>query len=90
MAAACSDRYVRVYDMRKLSLRSPSAPTATPALLNLAPLHICMGRSGSVLARPYTTCARFSNRGDRLVATYHGEQACTCSLLSRPKAAGKR
>ena len=76
MAVACSDRFVRVYDTRRLSLRSPGATGATPALLSLVPLHLCLGSASQhgLLGRAYTTCARFSHRGDKLVATYHGEQ----------------
>lgn len=74
MATACSDRFVRVYDRRMLQLRAPTATTASPALLHLAPLHMCLSANGGMDGRAYTTCARFSRRGDRLVATFHGEQ----------------
>lgn len=77
MAAACRDRYVRVYDRRRLSLRAPTAAAASPALLTLAPLQLCAA-TGSQDGRAYTTCARFSNQGHRLLATYHHEQVrCT-------------
>jgi hypothetical protein len=74
MATACQDRFVRVYDRRMLSLRSPTAGTASPALLSLAPLQLCIGRSAQY-PPAYTTCARFSHKGDRLLATYHHEHA---------------
>jgi hypothetical protein len=84
MAAACSDRFVRVYDVRKLSLRAPGAAAASPPLLALAPLHLCTAPGiGDAMGRPYTTCARFSNRGDQLVATYHGEQARALAYFHR-------
>ena len=86
MAAACRDRYVRVYDRRRLSLRSPTAAAASPALLTLAPLQLCTA-GGSQDGRAYTTCARFSNQGHRLLATYHHEQVCT-PYRSAPRVRG--
>lgn len=74
MATACSDRFVRVYDRRKLSLRLPSAARPSQALLELCPLHLNL--PGHKASAVYTTCARFSHRGDRLLATYHREQVC--------------
>jgi hypothetical protein len=73
MATACSDRFVRIYDRRRLSLCSPDTGQPAAALLSLAPLHLL----GGTLRNPacvYATRARFSNRGDRVVATYHREQ----------------
>eukprot|EP00892_Ulva_mutabilis_P012900 jgi/Ulvmu1/9983/UM059_0032.1 len=75
MATACSDRFVRVYDRRKLTLRLPSAAQPSPPLLELCPLHLAM--PGHKASAVYTTCARFSHHGDRLIATYHREQAYT-------------
>jgi len=74
MATACSDRFVRVYDRRNLSLRLPSAARPSRPLLELCPLHLNLpGHKASLV---YTTCARFSHRGDQVVATYHREQVC--------------
>ena len=71
MATACSDHQVRVYDRRRLSLRDPAASAASQSLLDLCPLHLHLPGHHPELV--YTTCARFSNRGDRLVATYPSE-----------------
>ena len=48
MAFACSDRFVRIYDRRMLQLRAPTATAASPVLLHLAPLHLCLGTGGGM------------------------------------------
>ena len=75
LATACSDRFVRVYDRRRLSLRPSSAQAPDLPLMQLAPLHMAIGRDAGGSNRAYSTCARFSHKGDRLVATFHAEQA---------------
>jgi hypothetical protein len=80
MAAACSDRFVRVYDRRRLSLCCPDNGRSSTALLSLAPLHL-LGGTPRNEAHVFSTSARFSNRGDRIVATYHREQV-SCSSRS--------
>lgn len=72
MAAACSDQYVRIYDRRKMSVRAPTGSHASTPLLSLAPLHMLLDRSGTNTC--HTTCARFSHRGDKVLANYHSDQ----------------
>jgi hypothetical protein len=73
MATACSDRFVRIYDRRRLTMCNPNTGQPTASLLSLAPLHL-LGGTPRNPACVYATRARFSNRGDRVVATYHREQ----------------
>jgi len=96
LAVAASDKYVRIYDRRRLSVGSfenaamaasgtsrGSTSTSYPAGLvtELMPPHIALGPSnlgggggggGNQTEDGHPTHITFSNSGDKLLATYHG------------------
>ncbi|KAK9827817.1 hypothetical protein WJX74_003555 [Apatococcus lobatus] len=77
LAVAAGDPYVRIYDRRMLSKGPPStaAQKADP-ILCMAPPHMCAGsKTRRPSASSHTTYIGFGNRGDKVVATYHGDQA---------------
>eukprot|EP00798_Chlamydomonas_sp_ICE-L_P008194 gene8194-1456_t len=72
MVVACGDPELRVFDRRKLSLEGPVRnQNGTKPVLSLVPLHLQKGCGKSV----HSTYANFSNKGDKVVATYHTDQA---------------
>lgn len=73
MAVACGYPHLRIYDRRQLSTGRPGGAPATAApLLSLAPPHLTLRPPAG---RLHATYVRFSNRGERVVATYHGDHA---------------
>ncbi|KAF6262611.1 hypothetical protein COO60DRAFT_599677 [Scenedesmus sp. NREL 46B-D3] len=74
MAVACGDPYVRVFDRRCIGTDCPGKPT-TRALLQLSAPHLPMLLKAGLSRRAHATHASFSSRGDRLVASYHGDHA---------------
>ncbi|KAL4428996.1 hypothetical protein ABPG77_006035 [Micractinium sp. CCAP 211/92] len=79
LVVGASDPYVRVFDRRKLSTGSPERghPPAAP-VLSLAPPHLALcaaGGGGGRHSRMHATYVAFGNRGDKVIATYHGDHA---------------
>lgn len=73
LALACGDQFVRIYDRRKLSLSRPCRElVAAEPLMKLAPPHLAMRPP---TGRLHATCVNFSNRGDKVLTTYHGDHA---------------
>ncbi|MEW5317745.1 MAG: hypothetical protein WDW38_009020 [Sanguina aurantia] len=83
MAIACGDPFIRIYDRRKLSTGAPDSGrgSGTPALLQLAPPHIPLGTSPRG-ARSHTTYVNFSHRGDKVIASYHGDHVYSFDVTS--------
>jgi len=83
MAVACSDPYVRIFDMRKLSTGAPADDLCSKAVLELAPPHLYQKSAGlhTRSGQPHTTHVTFSNRGDRVLATYHSDHAYAFDAL---------
>lgn len=76
LAIAAGDVYVRMYDRRMLSTGSPKDEHVRgEPVLQMAPPHTCLINSSKRTGRAHTTCVSFGNRGDKLVATYHCDQA---------------
>mmetsp|Transcript_4466 Transcript_4466/g.10812 ORF Transcript_4466/g.10812 Transcript_4466/m.10812 type:complete len:654 (-) Transcript_4466:616-2577(-) len=86
LAVACGDPFVRIFDMRKLSARAPCEDMFAQPLLQLAPPHL--HRASSLQAACYATCAKFSSRGDKVVATYHGDHAYSFDITGDPASYG--
>eukprot|EP00877_Chromochloris_zofingiensis_P010684 jgi/Chrzof1/586/Cz01g21100.t1 len=82
MAVACGDPYVRIYDRRKLATSAPQQGSSTPAMLQLAPPHLPVAIHGRMINRAHATYVNFSNRGDKVVATYHGDHAYCFDVTS--------
>lgn len=82
LAVAASDPLLRIYDRRMLTPGAPVrlAPPAQP-LLTLAPPHLAMATAaagsgnGGRASRMHATYVAWGNRGDKVVATYHGDHA---------------
>ncbi|KAL0042807.1 hypothetical protein WJX79_000477 [Trebouxia sp. C0005] len=76
LAIAAGDVYVRMYDRRMLSTGTPKDQhVRAEPVLQMAPPHTCLINSNKRTGRAHTTCVSFGNRGDKLVATYHCDQA---------------
>ncbi|EFN53955.1 hypothetical protein CHLNCDRAFT_136223 [Chlorella variabilis] len=79
LAVAAADPLLRVYDRRMLTAGAPEGRGAGGApLLALAPPHLALCAAGAGGGRPsrmHATHLAFGNRGDKLVATYHGDHA---------------
>ncbi|GMH35920.1 hypothetical protein BSKO_03788 [Bryopsis sp. KO-2023] len=82
MAVACADPYIRIYDRRRLSTCGPGDVSPEP-MLTLAPPHLslCPGR------RSHATYVNFSNGGDKVVASYHGDHAYSFDITGEGAAA---
>ncbi|KAG2497866.1 hypothetical protein HYH03_004132 [Edaphochlamys debaryana] len=81
LAVAGSDPYIRLYDRRRLGPGSWKRRGSTPAVLALAPPHLPLptqARHG----RAHATYVSFSNKGDKLVTTYHGDHAYAFDITS--------
>jgi len=75
LALACGDPFVRLYDRRKLGPGTPASKAQAPQpVMMLAPAHLPTYPT-SRYGRAHATYASFSNKGDKLVVTYHGDQA---------------
>eukprot|EP00878_Enallax_costatus_P025492 GHUV01027276.1.p1 GENE.GHUV01027276.1~~GHUV01027276.1.p1 ORF type:complete len:315 (+),score=72.05 GHUV01027276.1:949-1893(+) len=74
MAVACGDPYVRVFDRRKLATSRPGGRPSQP-LLQLTCPHLPLLLKAGINRRAHTTHVSFSNRGDKLVTSYHGDHA---------------
>ncbi|PRW39165.1 WD and tetratricopeptide repeats 1-like [Chlorella sorokiniana] len=82
LAVAACDPLLRIYDRRMLTPAAPVrlAPPAQP-LLALAPPHLAMATAaagsgnGGRASRMHATYVAWGNRGDKVVATYHGDHA---------------
>ncbi|PNW77166.1 hypothetical protein CHLRE_10g425050v5 [Chlamydomonas reinhardtii] len=75
LAVAGSDPQIRLYDRRKLSTGGWQRRGATPAVMALAPPHLPLAAAPPRHGRSHATYVAFSNRGDKLVTTYHGDHA---------------
>jgi hypothetical protein len=60
----------------------PGKPT-TPALLRLSAPHLPMLLKAGLSRRGHATHASFSSRGDKLVASYHGDHAYVFDITGR-------
>ncbi|KAK9863498.1 hypothetical protein WJX84_002533 [Apatococcus fuscideae] len=77
LAVASGDPYIRIYDRRMLSKGPPDSPSEkTEPILCMAPPHMCIGHKAKRSAtHSHSTYIAFGNKGDKVVATYHGDQA---------------
>lgn len=83
LAVAAGDVYVRLYDRRMLSTGSPKDQhVRADPVLQMAPPHTCLVNSNKRAGRPHTTCVSFGRRGDKLLATYHCDQAYAFDISS--------
>jgi len=77
LGVACGDPFVRIFDMRKLSIRGPKEDIAARPMLKLAPPHLYHKpiELQTLSNQPHSTHISFSNRGDKVLATYHSDHA---------------
>ncbi|GLI68626.1 hypothetical protein VaNZ11_013104 [Volvox africanus] len=81
MAVAGSDPYIRLYDRRKLSPGTWKRRGGTPAVMLLAPPHLPLAAAARQ-GRSHATYVSFSNRGDRVVTTYHADHAYSFDITA--------
>ncbi|GFR41420.1 hypothetical protein Agub_g2104, partial [Astrephomene gubernaculifera] len=81
LAVAGSDPFIRLYDRRKLDCHCWRRRGTTPPLLALAPPHLPLAAQARH-GRAHSTYVAFSNRGDKVVATYHGDHAYSFDVTS--------
>ncbi|EFJ39457.1 hypothetical protein VOLCADRAFT_100946 [Volvox carteri f. nagariensis] len=81
VAVAGSDVYIRLYDRRKLSTCTWKGGADTAALMRLAPPHLPLG-AATRPTRAHATYVSFSNRGDKVVTSYHADHAYCFDITS--------
>ncbi|KXZ56155.1 hypothetical protein GPECTOR_1g132 [Gonium pectorale] len=87
MAVAGSDPHIRIYDRRKLAPGVWRRRGATQPLMSLAPPHLPLAASGRY-GKSHATYVSFSNRGDKVATTYHGDHAYCFDVTSAGEVAG--
>ncbi|CAL8472173.1 g11715 [Coccomyxa elongata] len=85
VAVGAHDQYIRIYDRRMLCAGPPrNARVDANPMLMLAPPHQCLGDKRRGKTRQHTTGVSFGARGDRVVASYHGDHAYSFDITRSP------
>jgi len=83
LAVVADDAYVRMYDRRMLGRTAPSSNSSNQSkkglLMRFAPPHLALGIGNR---DTHGTHVAFSNRGDKVVATYHGDHGYVFDISS--------
>ena len=86
LAVVADDAYVRMYDRRMLGPAAPSSNSSNRSkeglMMRFAPPHLALGISNR---DTHGTHVAFSNRGDKVVATYHGDHGYVFDISSPVK-----